>query len=95
MKAAGQGEGIMANMGAMKKVFARMQQEIAKERRRLQKLHGNAFDDKAAAAAKDPMAAMTAAMEDSEAMPIVRPGDASVAAPFTSRAPSGANPSPI
>ena len=51
----------------------------------LQAIHGNVFDKKAAAGA-----AAAAAAEASE-LPMVRPGDASVAAPFTSRSPSVRN----
>ena len=59
------------------------QRELLVERTRLNALHGNVYDPKKAAAGL-----MDAASADDNAMPMVRPGDASVAAPFTSRSPS-------
>ena len=81
--------GIMANFTAMKTTMGRMQMELAKERMRLSQIHGNVFDSKAAAA-KSLEDQMSDLGGDGAAggVPVVRPGDASVAAPFTSRAPS-------
>eukprot|EP00940_MAST-03C_sp_MAST-3C-sp2_P002306 g2306.t1 len=73
--------GVSAYWTAMKRAMARVQQEMKTEQRKIAKAHGNAafgIDDEAAAA--DPFAAMDNIT--------VRPGDASAAAPFTSRAPS-------
>merc|ERR1719334_2927305 len=61
--------------------------ELKKEKKRLNKLHGNVFDvddDK-----KDPTKMLEDLdLEGAGGMPMVRPGDASIAAPFTSRVPS-------
>lgn len=61
-------------------------QELVTERRRLAALHGNVFD-----AQRDALSKMTAELGADDPMMLVRPGDASVAAPFTSRSPSVRN----
>lgn len=72
------GEGYFS---AIKSCTARMQQEMRDEQLKLRQLYGDAYST------QDSFEAM-GQMEVEDALPIVRPGDASVAAPFTSRAPS-------
>tara|TARA_B110001452_G_scaffold261133_1_gene259552 strand:- start:2957 stop:3796 length:840 start_codon:yes stop_codon:yes gene_type:complete len=60
-----------------------MHTELLTERRKIQAQHGNVFDA--------PKAAADLMGESDVGLPMVRPGDASVAAPFTSRAPSVRN----
>merc|ERR1740130_9951 len=73
--------GMGAYYSAMKTAFGRIQTEVKKEQQDISKTHGNSvFGVDSDAAAADPMAALDAM--------VVRPGDASAAAPFTSRAPS-------
>ena len=79
-------EGFMANIGAMKALAFRLNREMAQERQRLQKIHGNVFDNKGADSAAN--AATKLEEAGSSGAPMIRPGDASIAAPFTSRAPS-------
>lgn len=79
-RARGEDTGIMAQMSAMKSVMGRIQAELKKEQEMMQKKHGNAF---AASAAKQ--AEGLDMMEDT---PMVQLGDASTAAPFTTRTPS-------
>ena len=74
--------GIMGQMSAMKTVMGRLKDEIKKEQDMLQKKHGTAF---AAGAAK--WAGEMDQMDGGD-MPMVQLGDASIAAPFTSRTPS-------
>ena len=78
----GEDTGFMGTMRAMKKTMGRMQTELKKEGARINRKHGNVFSDKENA--------LLAALDsgESEDMPVIRPGDASVAAPFTSRMPS-------
>ncbi len=73
--------GFFVQIGALKDATARMQRELVAERQRLQKIHGNVFDDKPPS--MDSL--LDSAGSDST---IIRPGDASIAAPFTSRQPS-------
>jgi len=77
----GEDTGVMGTVQAVKTVTMRIKNEMAKEGAALNRKHGNVFDTDDAEDA-DPMAGLD------EAMPVVRPGDASVAAPFTSRTPS-------
>ena len=88
-KAEARGEqlGVMGHARILKATLGRMQRELLAERRRLAQVHGNVYDDP-----KDAIEKMTAELgESTEMQTMVRPGDASVAAPFTSRAPSVRN----
>jgi cation-transporting ATPase 13A1 len=85
-EARGEQLGVMGHMKIMKATLGRVQREMMEERRRLQMLHGNVFDKKAS------VEKLAAEMGESQSdLPMVRPGDASVAAPFTSRSPSVRN----
>ncbi|CAK9048444.1 unnamed protein product [Durusdinium trenchii] len=79
-KARGEDVGVMAQFGAMKAVMGRLQTEMKKEQEMQQKKHGNAF---AAGAAK-----WAEGLDSMEDTPMVQLGDASTAAPFTTRTPS-------
>ena len=81
--------GLMANWQAMKMTMGRMQRELAMERNRLNTLHGKVFDSKAAGMKEleEAMSGLGGGGADGQVQ-MVRPGDASCAAPFTSRAPS-------
>merc|ERR1712159_923163 len=79
----GEGAGIMASFKAMKAVTARLPQELRLEQQRINKRY-NVFNE--AGDGKDAMSNLTDGMD--AMMPVVRPGDASVAAPFTSKIPS-------
>jgi len=76
----GEDTGFWGQMGAMKSVMGRLKGEIKKEQDVMQKKHGNAF---AAGAAK-----WAGEMDGMEDTPMVQLGDASTAAPFTTRTPS-------
>lgn len=82
MTARGEEVGAMATFRVMKSTLGRLQRELYAERVRLAAIHGNIYDD----IKKEAMGNMAEAGE--RTLPMVRPGDASVAAPFTSRAPS-------
>jgi len=78
----GEDVGVMGMMKAVKTVTLQIKREMDKEMRELNKKHGNVFDVTEGSKEADPLAGLE------DALPIVRPGDASVAAPFTSRTPS-------
>lgn len=81
--------GISAQFGVMKNVAARLKRELQAEAMMLDKKYGLAAvtaDSSAEKNKDDPWAALEGA--ESSGVPMVRPGDASVAAPFTSRIPS-------
>merc|ERR1719160_692789 len=76
----GEDAGVMATVSVMKETMSRMKSELIQAQKDIQRKHGNIFDkDKSIEKMEEDMNSM---------MPIVRPGDASVAAPFTSRSPS-------
>lgn len=79
-KARGEDVGVMAQFSAMKSVMGRLQTEMKKEQELQQKKHGTAF---AAGAAK-----WAEGLDSMEDTPMVQLGDASTAAPFTTRTPS-------
>jgi len=79
--------GMMAQFAATKNCGYRMVAELKKEKKRLNKLHGNVFD--VDEGKKDPTKMLKDLdLEGAGGMLMVRPGDASIAAPFTSRVPS-------
>ena len=59
-----------------------MQRELMAEKKRLSKIHGNVFDD------KPPSIESLLDSAGGDDTSVIRPGDASIAAPFTSRQPS-------
>ena len=77
--------GMMVNIYAIKDATVRMQQELAKESQRLKSIHGNVFDSKNGKQSVESMLEEAGGGKD---VSIIRPGDASIAAPFTSRQPS-------
>lgn len=83
--------GIMSQAGAMKASMGRYTEELKRQMKEYDKTHGNVYDEKESgqSAPKDP-AAMLEGM-DHGGLPMVRPGDASIAAPFTTKAPSVKN----
>jgi len=84
--AQGLDNGVFGHVEIIKKTTSRMRKELEDERRRLQAIHGNVYD-----AQKDALSKLTSEMAADTDKPMVRPGDASVAAPFTSRSPSVRN----
>jgi cation-transporting ATPase 13A1 len=82
-QARGEEVGMGETFKIMKSTLGRMQREMMEERNRLAAIHGNIYDNMKTAAGANAQAA-----EMDTGMPMVRPGDASVAAPFTSRQPS-------
>merc|ERR1712166_358962 len=78
---AGEDAGVMATMSIMKETMTRMKNELMQAQKDIQRKHGNIFDkDKSIEKMEEDMGGAM--------MPTVRPGDASVAAPFTSKVPS-------
>jgi cation-transporting ATPase 13A1 len=84
MRQRGEEVGFSSSFTAMKKVHTRVQAELKKERIALNRKYGlsDAFDNKDA---EDLFAELGT---EQDMLPTIRPGDASIAAPFTSRQPS-------
>jgi len=78
----GEDTGVFGMVKAVKAVTMKIKREMDKEARELNRKHGNVFDATEGSKDADPLAGLD------DALPMVRPGDASVAAPFTSRTPS-------
>ena len=78
----------MATFKVMKSTLGRLQREMKLEQQRLTLLHGNVYDDMKKAMKDEMGGGGGGGAEAAGGLPMVRPGDASVAAPFTSRAPS-------
>lgn len=87
--------GMMSQFSAMKATFVRYQAELKRDLQEYDKTHGNIYDGASSSADMEKkMKDMKEKMESEAAaggLPMVRPGDASVAAPFTSKAPSVKN----
>mmetsp|Transcript_43111 Transcript_43111/g.99299 ORF Transcript_43111/g.99299 Transcript_43111/m.99299 type:complete len:1493 (-) Transcript_43111:148-4626(-) len=79
-KARGEEIGVMGHAMAVKSVYAKLKDEMKKEQELMQKKHGNAFAAGAAKSLTD--------LEGMDDLPMVQLGDASTAAPFTTRTPS-------
>lgn len=81
--------GLMAQAGAVKTVLARYTAELNKEMLEYDRKHGNIYDTgDAQKDAEQKLKESLESMGSASGLPMVRPGDASVAAPFTSKAPS-------
>lgn len=87
----------MAMFTLMKEQAGKMKQAVAEENMRFMALHGQVWDPKTdgdgvggGTASKTSIEQLMESMDGAESggLPMVRPGDASVAAPFTSRIPS-------
>lgn len=89
--------GIMSQAGAVKASLGRMTEELKTAMKEYDKTHGNVYDQDEGKDKKQDMEAKVAEMKealtsaDAGGLPVVRPGDASIAAPFTSKAPSVKN----
>jgi len=77
--------GLMSGFGIIKSTFAEFKQELQVRQREVAAKHGSVYDEKKS------VKLLKEEMESEMGGFAVRPGDASVAAPFTSRAPSVAN----
>ncbi|CAK8999902.1 Endoplasmic reticulum transmembrane helix translocase (Complexed with DOR1 protein 1) (Endoplasmic reticulum P5A-ATPase) (Sensitivity to the P.farinosa killer toxin protein 1) [Durusdinium trenchii] len=90
MEAAGE-TGMMVQFNAVKKVTMQLRAELARENDLLNRKYNVELNKKQGGGSdedKDPTELALEAMDDPNALPVVRPGDASVAAPFTARVPS-------
>ncbi len=79
----------MASFGAMKKNGLELRNAIQAENARFMQLHGQVWDSKKDTGDVGGLASLLDTPDETAGgAPVVRPGDASVAAPFTSRVPS-------
>jgi cation-transporting ATPase 13A1 len=86
----------MAMFSVMKEQTVKLKQAIDNENRRFMSVHGQVWDPKKdtdpANGGNDMLGSLMSQMEQADqgsgGLPMVRPGDASIAAPFTSRVPS-------
>eukprot|EP00928_Gymnodinium_smaydae_P020651 TRINITY_DN17989_c0_g1_i1.p1 TRINITY_DN17989_c0_g1~~TRINITY_DN17989_c0_g1_i1.p1 ORF type:complete len:1587 (+),score=333.95 TRINITY_DN17989_c0_g1_i1:53-4813(+) len=78
--------GVMSTVNVMKETMAEFKAELAVKQREIQMKYGSVYDSK-----KDAANLLKEELEAEMGSLIARPGDASVAAPFTSRAPSVRN----
>eukprot|EP00930_Biecheleria_cincta_P038547 TRINITY_DN26478_c0_g1_i1.p1 TRINITY_DN26478_c0_g1~~TRINITY_DN26478_c0_g1_i1.p1 ORF type:complete len:1488 (+),score=365.22 TRINITY_DN26478_c0_g1_i1:27-4466(+) len=89
--------GIMSQAGAVKASLGRLTEELKAAMKEYDKTHGNVYDQDDGKDKKQDMEAKVNEMKealtsaDAGGLPMVRPGDASIAAPFTSKAPSVKN----
>jgi len=79
--------GVMATVAAMKETMVDFKAELQARQKEIAAKHGNIYDKKK----DDHVNLLKEEMESEMGSVVVRPGDASVAAPFTSRAPSVRN----
>jgi len=87
-KAEARGEtGLSVQWNAVKNTTARLRDELRKETEIINRKY-NVHMQNSNSEDKDPTELALEALDDPNALPVVRPGDASVAAPFTSRVPS-------
>jgi len=77
----GEDVGVLATFSIMRSTMSRMYAELKEEKLKLSKKYGNVYNEEKS----------TEVSMEENVLPTVRPGDASVAAPFTSRAPSVQN----
>uniref|UniRef100_A0A7S0AQA0 Cation-transporting ATPase n=1 Tax=Pyrodinium bahamense TaxID=73915 RepID=A0A7S0AQA0_9DINO len=81
--------GVIAQAGAVKAVLGKYTAELKREMKEYDQTHGNVYDtDAGKADAEKKLESAVESTGQSQGLPMVRPGDASVAAPFTSKAPS-------
>uniref|UniRef100_A0A7S3NFW8 Cation-transporting P-type ATPase C-terminal domain-containing protein n=1 Tax=Aureoumbra lagunensis TaxID=44058 RepID=A0A7S3NFW8_9STRA len=87
--------GLGAQFAAVKSVTLRLRTELTKEIEKIDAQLGSAYDNKDVTDSNKSAADQVAELlgggsggDDPNSLPMIRPGDASVAAPFTSRAPS-------
>jgi cation-transporting ATPase 13A1 len=79
-RARGEDNGVFGQIAIVKAVTIRLKNEMQAYHKEIARQHGNVY------VPEDEKDSLLASMD--EQMPVVRPGDASVAAPFTSRTPS-------
>jgi len=80
--------GVWTQVTAVKNVTAKTRQMLKQEADILNRKYASILNKSNSGAEQDPTELALEALDDPNALPVVRPGDASVAAPFTSRIPS-------